>query len=173
MTVGNSARLLEAAQACFMSPFPSPAQRRAGKQGITWPSKAGPRLAAITCCGGPEPPSRPGSVRLSSVQLASVRRLPPSPCLSCHAGAVPSSSVLRWGCQAYRALNKAKSLHASQKIEKTPMQQAGGAGRSGTPSAAVPAGEKEAAPYSSSLGTRENTVFSVLKLIGVGKGVFS
>lgn len=32
MTVGNSARLLEAAQTCFMSPFPSPAQRRAGRR---------------------------------------------------------------------------------------------------------------------------------------------
>lgn len=32
MTVGNSVRLLEAAQTCFVSPFPSPAQRRAGRR---------------------------------------------------------------------------------------------------------------------------------------------
>lgn len=70
MTVGNSARLLEAAQTCFMSPFPSPAQRRAGRgqadrQAITWLSRSA--RASGNCMPWRPSPAQPGLVQFCSV----------------------------------------------------------------------------------------------------------
>lgn len=109
MTVGNSALLLEAAQTCFMSPFPSPAQRQAGRQaGDHMAVYARPRPAAMTSRGGPVPQPRPGPAWFGSARFGSVRfgSLPPSPCLSCHAATVTSRSGLQWGCQALPPLTE-------------------------------------------------------------------
>lgn len=98
MTVGNSARLLEAAQTCFMSPFPSPAQRRAGRRaggqaGNHMAVQVGPSQRQLHALATLPSPARFGSVLFS-------------PCLSCHAAAVPSRSALRWSCQAQPPLTK-------------------------------------------------------------------
>lgn len=75
MTVGNSARLLEAAQTCFMSPFPAPAQRRAGEShGCLGQAQASGN--SMPWWPGAPSPARPGPARPGSVPLGSVRRLP-------------------------------------------------------------------------------------------------
>lgn len=48
MTVGNSAQLLEAAQTCFVSPFPAPAPRQPGGRGVHGTARLGPGTASLS-----------------------------------------------------------------------------------------------------------------------------
>lgn len=100
---------------------------RAGRRGITWPSRLGPgqwQLHAMAARCPLPTLAQPGSVQLGSVQLAASQSLPELPCCS-RAKPLHSPMGLPGSASTHRALNKAKGLRTGQKNRGKDPSEAG------------------------------------------------
>lgn len=143
MTVGNSAWLLEAAQTCFMSPFPSPPQRRAGRGSHGCLGRAQASGDSMPWRSRPAALARPGPVWFSRVRFTVSQFLSELPCCS-RAKLLRAAEELPGSACTHRTLTKQGACAPAEEAgEKTPVKQVLG---SQAPCGESSARQKVAAP---------------------------